>query len=223
MDTILSFIDEYLLVSVAALISITFHEVSHGYMAYRLGDNTAKNLGRLSLNPIKHIDIFGLFMLIIAGFGWAKPVPINMNNFKNPKQGMAITALAGPVSNFILAFVSLFIISILHYADPFESISIISTTINFLAILVMLNIGLGMFNLIPIPPLDGSKILYSFLPNKVYYNILQYERYGFIVLMVLLYLNVFDSFLIFFRTSIFDFLWKIANTPVEFLYNLFFN
>lgn len=219
LDKIISFINEYLLISIAALMSITFHEVSHGYIAYKLGDNTAKNLGRLSLNPIKHIDVFGLLMLIIFGFGWAKPVPVNMNNFKNPKKGMAITALAGPVSNMILAFFSLLLIALLA---PFYNNIVISYIINFLFVLTSINIGLGIFNLIPIPPLDGSKILNSLLPNNIYYTILQFERYGFILMMIILQLGILDPVLFFLRTSVYNFLWLVASTPIQFIYGFIF-
>lgn len=208
----------YLLVGVAALTTITFHEVSHGFVACKLGDPTAKKLGRLSLNPIRHIDIFGLIMLIVSGFGWAKPVPINMRNFNNPKRGMAITALAGPVSNLILAFAAL----LLHAALlPFENV-IVSFITQFLIILANISIGLGIFNFIPIPPLDGAKILFSLFPDNTYYKILQYERFGVIALLIVLNTGIIDSLLINVRSIVFYVLWFLARTPFQLLYGIIF-
>ncbi len=167
------------------------HELAHGWTAYKLGDNTAKREGRLTFNPIAHIDPIGMVMILIFGFGYAKPVPVNMNNFKNPKSGMALTALAGPASNLIMAFVSMF----LHYAfSAFGSGSLIIQIISiFFFYSAYINVSLGVFNLIPIPPLDGSKILAGVLPDKVYYKYMMYERYVMIALIVLLFTGVLDT------------------------------
>ncbi len=167
----------------AALIAIILHEIGHGYIAYRLGDNTAREQGRLSLNPIKHIDPLGLLLLILVGFGWAKPVQVDMRYFKKPKTGMALTALAGPSVNFIIAIISLFLLSISIYLP----LSIAQYFVDFFQILAQINIGLGVFNLIPLPPLDGSKILLSFLPDAWYYQILRFEQYGMIVLFAIMF------------------------------------
>ena len=179
---------------IPALICITFHELSHGFVAYKLGDPTAKSLGRLTLNPIKHIDIFGFLMMVMFGFGWAKPVPVDMRRFKNPKRGMAITALAGPVSNIILAAVVMVIYGIaavpLIKSPPGSLGATVFTMINRTA---YLSIALAVFNMIPIPPLDGSKVLFSFVPNSVYMTLMKYERYGFILLIILMYTNAFDA------------------------------
>jgi len=169
---------------IPALICITLHEVSHGYVAHLMGDNTAKDAGRLSLNPIKHIDIMGLLMMVIFKVGWAKPVPINMYNFKNPKRGMAVTALAGRVSNLLIAIIFLFLYGILYLpmnaGSTFvqEILSMVETT-------AYLSIGLAVFNIIPIPPLDGSKVLFSVLSDNNYYKLMRYERYGMLALLVL--------------------------------------
>lgn len=204
-------IRNYLVIGIAALMTITFHEVSHGFIAYKLGDSTAKKLGRLTLNPFKHIDILGLLMLIMAGFGWAKPVPINMENFKNPKRGMAITALAGPVSNLVLAFIALVFHSALL---PFTFTNAIVSDISyFLFILANISVGLGVFNLIPIPPLDGSKILFSLFPSDVYYKVLQYERFGMIALLIILNTGVMSSFLSEIRSVVIYGLWTLASIP----------
>lgn len=163
---------------IPALLCITFHELSHGFVAYRLGDDTAKNAGRLTLNPIRHIDIIGLVMMAVFGFGWAKPVPVNMMKFKNPKRGMAITALAGPVSNIILAIIILLIRGMVTRAAP-------ELVLELLDITAYLSVALGIFNLIPVPPLDGSKILFSFLPDQWYYKLMRYERFGMIIMIAL--------------------------------------
>lgn len=186
----------FLLRLCAVLLCLTVHEVSHGLVAYRLGDSTAKDKGRLTLNPIKHISVFGLALMVTAGVGWAKAVPVNPNNFKEPKRDMAITALAGPVSNFILALLAGALTSVLYFAVGFEGILAsdgIYLLATFLISLVTLNIGLGIFNLIPIPPLDGSKVLFSFLPQRVYWTILRYERYVMIALLGLVWLGVFNG------------------------------
>ena len=162
------------------------HELAHGYVAYRLGDPTAKEMGRLTLNPIKHIDIVGVLMMIFVGFGWAKPVPVDMRNFKNPKRHMAITALAGPVSNIILAVVVFFIYGLIfaplggQYAT---GVAYIALQMVFRA--AALSVALAVFNLLPIPPLDGSKVLFSLLPESSYYKLMRYERYGMIILILL--------------------------------------
>lgn len=195
-------ISDTIIVVLAALLCITFHECSHGYVAYRLGDPTAKNQGRLTLNPLKHIDIFGLIMMAVFKFGWAKPVPVDMRYFKNPKTGMAITALAGPVSNLILAFIFLIIRAILY--AYYSGGAVIATLITFCEYTAVLSIGLAVFNVIPIPPLDGSKILFSLLPDKAYYKILKYERYGFIVLMAILWLGLLDTPLDVMRSFLLD-------------------
>lgn len=173
-----------LLVSaVAALLCITFHELSHGLAAYRLGDPTAKNAGRLTLNPIKHIDPIGLLMMVVARVGWAKPVPVDMRYFKRPKRDMAITALAGPVSNFIMALAALALSSLIYHLTAMGTGWLVCLCL--LSNLAVLSVGLGLFNLIPIPPLDGAKVLFSVLPDRGYLTILRYERYVMIALFFL--------------------------------------
>ncbi len=174
---------------VVVLLAISVHEMAHGYAAYKLGDNTAKYDGRLSLNPIKHIDPFGALCMLFFGFGWARPVMVNPNYFKNRKRDMMLTALAGPLSNFLMAFIGMF--GLLYLCPILPNIYLGQ----FLIMFVILNISLGVFNLIPIPPLDGSKIFLSLLPKKVYYEIMRYEQFGFIVLIVALYLGVIDPIL----------------------------
>lgn len=168
----------------AVFLCLTVHETCHGLAAYVLGDPTAKQRHRLSLNPLRHIDWFGLLMMFTAGFGWAKPVPVNPRYFRRPKQGMAITALAGPVSNFLLALLAVFVGSLLWRYAPASRV--LAALFSFLVMEVApLSIGLGLFNLLPIPPLDGSKILAMFLPDGAYLRLMRYERYGIIVLLML--------------------------------------
>ena len=180
-----------LLVSaVAALLCITLHELSHGFMAWRLGDPTAKQAGRLTLNPIKHLDLAGLAMMLIAKVGWAKPVPVDMRYFKHPKQGMALTALAGPAANFLTALGATAVSSLIWRFGPVSHITLL--ILCFLSNVALLGVGMGLFNLIPFSPLDGSKILFALLPDRIYYKILRYERYVGIVLIVLVLLGVFS-------------------------------
>ena len=172
----------------AVLFCLTVHETCHGLAALALGDPTAKRQHRLSLNPLRHIDWFGLLMMLVAGFGWAKPVPVNPNYFKKPRQGMALTALAGPVSNLLLALLLLIparlIYSYAHYSVFNQA------ALDFLTSTAVLSIGLGLFNLLPIPPLDGSKVLFSFLPDRQYRLLMYYERFGIFVLWLLVALGV---------------------------------
>ena len=167
------------------------HELAHGFAAVKLGDNTPKWQGRMTLNPMAHIDYMGALMIILFGFGWAKPVQVNMYNFKNPKRDMAITAVAGPLSNFIVATViGIFLAPALVWSSGTDS-ALPNIIFNLLYYLIVFNIYIGLFNLIPIAPLDGSRILSAVLPNKYYYAIMRLERYSFLIIVVLFYvLNV---------------------------------
>lgn len=175
------------------LIAMTFHEVSHGYAAYKLGDPTAKSMGRLSWNPIKHIDPIGAICMILFRVGWAKPVMVNPSYFKKPKRDMALVSLAGPLANFIMAFAAMVIYRLCARFLPAATPMWLITFLQALFInLVALNVGLGAFNLLPIPPLDGSKIFLSLLPDRLYYDIMRYEQFGWIILVVALGLGVLD-------------------------------
>lgn len=170
---------------------LTVHETCHGLAACALGDPTAKRMHRLSLNPLHHIDWLGLASMVICGFGWAKPVPVDMRYFKNPRLGMALTALAGPASNFLLALALLFGASAIFRVEPAGAVMV--WLFYFLINTAVLSIGLGLFNLIPIPPLDGSKVLFSFLPEGAYRILMRYERYGMAILLLLVWLDVGSS------------------------------
>ena len=171
----------------AVLLCLSVHETCHGLAAYALGDPTAKRMHRLSLNPLQHIDWFGLAAMFIAGFGWAKPVPVDMRYFKNPKWGMALCALAGPVSNFLLAALCMpLAYGALYAALGGAMAGAWVWLFDFLIQTALLSIGLGVFNLIPIPPLDGSKVLFAFLPDRLYEKLMRYERYGMLALLVLI-------------------------------------
>ena len=177
-------LESILLRLAAVFLCLTIHETCHGLAAYALGDPTAKRAHRLSLNPLRHIDWIGFVMMIVAGFGWAKPVPVNPNYFKKPKQGMAITALAGPVSNFLLALV-LLLIARGVYLRALVTGQLSEVWFSFLLNTASLSVGLGLFNLVPIPPLDGSKVLAVLLPDRQYQWLMRYERFGMLVLMAL--------------------------------------
>ncbi len=194
----------------AVLISLSVHESAHGYVANKLGDPTAKNLGRITLNPMKHFDLLGFLSMVIFRVGWANPVPINARNFKNPRRDMAISAAAGPLSNLCLAFIFAILLKILNVAYGF--ITFTSETAFFVMYLleimllsgVVLNINLMIFNLIPIPPFDGSRILYVFLPTELYFKVMRYERY------------IMIAFILFFATG-------ALSGPLSFLTNLLTN
>lgn len=176
----------------AMLIAITFHETAHGFVAYKLGDPTAKNAGRLTLNPLAHLDLVGALLMLVAGFGWAKPVPINPYYFRGDRvKGIMLVSAAGPAMNLVLAFVAYFIYMA---GRGFAQIPFLSL---FLTYCVTLNIYLAVFNLIPIPPLDGSKILAGFLPKGTAYRFMDVmERYGFLILLLLVLFNITDIILV---------------------------
>lgn len=180
-----------LISAAAALLCITLHELSHGFVAWRLGDPTAKNAGRLTLNPIRHLDVVGLLMMLVAKVGWAKPVPVDMRYFKHPRQGMALTALAGPAANFLTALAAVGVSSAVFHLAPLGPAAVF--VLCFLSNMALLGVGMGLFNLIPLSPLDGSKILFALLPDRIYYTILRYEKYVMGVVILLVLVGVFDK------------------------------
>lgn len=181
----------------SVLLALSFHEAAHGYVAYKLGDPTAKAVGRLTINPLRHLDPIGAICLLLFRYGWARPVPVNPRNFKNPRRGMALVAIAGPLTNLLLGIASLLCsvgLYSLSWAVPqanfpqFLGMAITWGAL-FFDIAFMINVGLAVFNLLPIPPLDGSRIAALLLPPRLYFKIMRYERQIAIGLMVLLLID----------------------------------
>ncbi|NLE26215.1 MAG: site-2 protease family protein [Clostridiaceae bacterium] len=190
-------------------IALPIHELAHGWVAFKLGDPTAKNAGRLTLNPFKHLDLIGVLMMYTVGFGWAKPVPVNFRNLKDRRMGTILVAIAGPMSNILLGFVGIFIGGIIAklfdvgdvgvISIPTEKMQIVfSYVAYFFYILVSVNIGLAIFNMLPVPPLDGSRLISGFIPEEAFYKFARYEQFiglAFLALMVLVPNNFLFTFI----------------------------
>lgn len=184
-----------LAVTTTVMLILPFHELAHGFIAYKLGDDTAKREGRLTLNPLYHIDYMGALCLLLVGFGWAKPVPVNMRRLNNPKRDMALVALAGPVANLLAAFAGAILMTVFIVIGLKTNMNdtVYDLIIGFFSYYIQVNVGLAVFNLIPLPPLDGSKILGAFLPTELYVKQLEYERYLSFALIALIMLDVIDK------------------------------
>ncbi|NLO99193.1 MAG: site-2 protease family protein [Clostridiaceae bacterium] len=199
-------LQKFILMTPILFIALPVHELAHGWVAYKLGDPTAKEAGRLTLNPFKHLDLIGVLMMYTVGFGWAKPVPVNFSNLKNRRTGSILVAVAGPMSNILLGFISIFIGGII--AKLFEvGVITISTekmlqvflyVALFFYILVSVNINLAIFNMIPVPPLDGSRLISGFIPEEAFYKFARYEAFiglAFFALVVLVPNDFLSSFI----------------------------
>jgi Zn-dependent protease len=182
----------FALVVIPLLFSVIIHEVAHGWVAYRMGDPSAKWSGRLSLNPLKHLDPVGTLMLFLAGFGWAKPVPVNFNNISDKRKGLIFVSSAGIVANILFAFVALLFIRLFSTSSSGIAVILVYDV-------VQINITLAALNLIPIPPLDGSKILMGFVSERTQYFLARLEPYGFFIIIGFLYLGILDPLIGLFR------------------------
>ncbi len=207
----------YILSALAVIfLTMPIHEFAHAFIGVKLGDKTPRWQGRYTINLFAHIDYFGALCIILFGFGWAKPVQINHNNLKSPKRDMALIALAGPVANILVALISLVLlygVMAIIVSLTITSGDIWSYLIQFFGFVAKINISLAVFNLLPVPPLDGSRILTAFLPYKVYYTIMRYEQFIYIGLIVALYIGVLDAPLNFLTNSLWGFLSDIAYLP----------
>ena len=210
-----SYIVQLLLSLPVCLLALSVHETAHGYVAYKLGDPTAHNLGRLTLNPAKHLDPFGFLSMVLFGFGWAKPVPINTRYFKKPKRDMALTGVAGPISNLLLAVIfallmKLFYLGIGYVRFPNENVFMMAVYFrSFLYYGIYLNVALAIFNLIPVPPMDGSRLLFALLPSNLYFKIMRYEQYIYIIMLVLLFFGVLTPVISFLTNAVMNLIFTV--------------
>ena len=204
----------YLIRALVTLVAIPFHEAGHALASWLLGDDTAKREGRLSLNPFAHFDLLGTLCMVFVGVGWAKPVSTDPRNFKNPKVGMALTALAGPAANLVLAYLAMVGWKLMYYWAPANQATLLAAT--FLQYMVSMNVGLAVFNLLPVPPLDGSRILLVALPQRIYFGLMRYERVLLVVMLAAVWSGFLDAPLYYLN----DLVWDLLSAGTEFIDNI---
>ncbi len=184
---------ELLINALVLFTAVPVHECAHAWAAEKLGDDTGRREGRITLNPFAHLTLWGSLLMVAVGFGWGKPVAVNPNNFKNPKKGMMLSSLAGPASNFVMAFLAMIVYRVLAFLSVVQNSELMYMVGDVFVYITIINISLGAFNFLPIPPLDGSKIFNAVLPDRIYFKIMQYEQYIFIGLIVLMYTGLLDK------------------------------
>lgn len=195
---------DYLIKALVLFTAVPVHECAHAWVAEKMGDDTGRKQGRITLNPFAHLTLWGSLMMILVGFGWGKPVMVDSRNFKNPKKGMVLTALAGPASNFIMAFLSMIVYKVLAFLSYAKDSSTLDMMATVFVYITLINISLAVFNFLPIPPLDGSKIFNAILPEKWYFTIMKYENFIFIALIILVYSGLLDAPLSFLQNKVID-------------------
>ncbi len=195
---------DYLIKALVLFTAVPVHECAHAWVAEKMGDDTGRKQGRITLNPFAHLTLWGSLMMILVGFGWGKPVMVDSRNFKNPKKGMVLTSLAGPASNFIMAFLSMIVYKVLAFLSFAKDSSTLDMLATVFVYITLINISLAVFNFLPIPPLDGSKIFNAILPEKWYFTIMKYENFIFIALIILVYSGLLDAPLSFLQGKVID-------------------
>lgn len=195
---------DYLIKALVLFTAVPVHECAHAWVAEKMGDDTGRKQGRITLNPFAHLTLWGSLMMILVGFGWGKPVMVDSRNFKNPKKGMVLTSLAGPASNFIMAFLSMIVYKVLAFLSFAKDSSTLGLIAWAFKLITLINISLAVFNFLPIPPLDGSKIFNAILPEKWYFTIMKYENFIFIALIILVYSGLLDTPLSFLQDKVID-------------------